>query len=93
MWQVKGQMTLLKRGGKVRKALLAVQQTESEVEHLQRAAAALRQNLGQGRSQGSWRAFESVTQVLVDAGDLPLLTPLFTISGFLCTSLLQRESL
>jgi len=62
-------MTLLKRGGRVRKALLAVQQTESEVERLQRGATALREKLGSGRSQSSWRAFENVTKVLVDAGE------------------------
>lgn len=70
VFQVKGQMTLLKRGGRVRKALLAVQQTESEVERLQRGATALREKLGSGRSQSSWRAFENVTKVLVDAGAL-----------------------
>lgn len=68
-------MTLLKRGGKVRKALLAVQQTESEVERLQRGATVLREKLGSGRSQSSWRAFENVTKVLVDAGECRLLCP------------------
>ena len=60
----------MKGAGPVKDALRAAQRCEAEVARLRRRAAALRQRTA-GRPEGSWRAFENILRVLVDAGEAP----------------------
>lgn len=59
----------MKRSGGVRAGLRATARTEAELERLRGAADELRESAGGSRAQGSWRAFENITRVLVESGE------------------------
>ncbi len=70
MAQVRKQVRSMRGAGPVKDALRAAQRTEAEVGRLRRRAAALLERTA-GRPEGSWRAFENILRVLVDAGETP----------------------
>ncbi len=65
--QVRKQVRSMRGAGPVKDALRAAQRAEAEAARLRRKAAALREKTA-GRPEASWRAFESIMRVLVDAG-------------------------
>ena len=67
--QVRKQVKAMRGAGPVKDALRAAQRTEAEVGRLRRRAAALLERTA-GRPEGSWRAFENILRVLVDAGEM-----------------------